>query len=773
MRRLLPLFVLGLGVAGGGAASASEWAFSEVVIDQQPFAEDRVNDLALGDLNGDGRLDIWLSGRDGEGHQAAWYANPGEREAPWQRFTLIEGAWKYGALGDLDGDGDLDIAAGFNTDEKVYWLENDGSPEDGGWTRHFLGLTGTPDQVFAQDMDGDGALEVIAAFKDGPVVILRRPADPRQPWHATSIVEDAEDVAGASIGDIDGDGDPDVVFGNAWYENPLPQGDLAEGAWRGRTIDGEWPKEARSVVADIDRDGRNDVVLSGEESDAGVAWYRSPEPRSGAWQKTVVTDDYSGVHSLAVGDFNDDGRPDILAAEMHTSPSRRVSLFEQGARPDQWREHVLATVGAHNARIADLDGDGRLDIAGKNFEDDMRSRVWFNDFDPDQLGLDQWRRKVIETELPHQATSIRTGDLNGDGLPDLAAGAWWWANPGRIGGDWQRQPIGEDLQNLAVLHDFDGDDDLDALGSDGTPDGDAFFWAENDGTGGFTERSVGPRADGDFLQGVAVGDLLGDGSLQVVLSWHDGQRTDPLKGSQWFRVPADPQGDWVWEKIHDFSSEEQIDLGDIDGDGDLDIHMGSAWLRNDGDGRFTHQPAVVLSGGDVDRVRLADIDGDDDLDVVIGAEHAKRLVWGEHPGGDGRGVWREHLIAEDFRHMSVDVGDLAGDLDVDVVSGEHQGRGRVTIYQNDGAGAAWTRQVVDAGSASDEDDTVVGRALELIGLSEPEAMIDHHNGTRLVDLDGDGDLDIVSLGWTPASVVVYENLSGGQRGLRADLRQRD
>jgi FG-GAP-like repeat len=403
MPRLLALFVLGLGVVAGGAASAGEWAFSEVVIDQEPLADDRVNDLALGDLNGDGRPDIWLSGRNGEGHQAAWYANRGEREAPWQRFTLLEGSWKYGALGDLDGDDDLDIVAGFDTDEKVYWLKNDGRPEDGGWRRHFLGLTGAPDQVFAQDMDGDGALEVIAAFKDGPVVILRRPADPRQPWRATSVLEDAEGVAGASLGDVDNAGDLDLVFGNGWYENPLPGGDL-EGGWTGRPIDEEWPKEARSVVADIDRDGQNDVVLSGEESDAGVAWYRSPEPRSGAWQKTVVTDDYSGVHSLAVADFDDDGRPDILAAEMHTSPSRRVSLFEQGARADQWREHVLATVGAHNARIADLDGDGRLDIAGKNFEEDMRPRVWFNDFDPDQLGLDQWRRTVIETELPHQAT---------------------------------------------------------------------------------------------------------------------------------------------------------------------------------------------------------------------------------------------------------------------------------------------------------------------------------------------------------------------------------
>jgi hypothetical protein len=177
-----------------------------------------------------------------------------------------------------------------------------------------------------------------------------------------------------------------------------------------------------------------------------------------------------------------------------------------------------------------------------------------------------------------------------------------------------------------------------------------------------------------------------------------------------------------------------VALGDVDGDGDLDIHLGDEWLRQDPGGVFTTRPGVPLTAGVPDRVVLAPIDGDGDLDVVIGVEFANRLVWGENGGA----TWTEHLIATDFDYFSVDAADLDGDGDVDVVGGAHQGNGEVNVYENGGDGSSWTTHVVDSGDTS---------------------VIDHHDGTRLVDLDLDGDLDIVSIGWTLRSLVIYENLA--------------
>ena len=740
------------------AALAARWSFGEVILDETPFASKRINDIAIGDIDGDARPDVWVSGRNGEDHQSAWYRNPGPPFANWQRETFLEGSWKYGDLGDLDGDGDLDIVAGFDDEEKVYWAENDGSPGDGGWTKHFIGVDGKPDQILTGDLDGDGGLEVVAVFKGGPIRVLSRPDDPKGPWPSVAFGDMPKKTSGASIGDVDNDGDLDVIFGHHWFENPLPGGNWqVPENWRSRIIDPDWPTEARSAVADIDGDGANDVVLTGEETGEGVAWYTADDPSADQpWRKTAINRvPYSKLHSVAVGDINDDGKADVMIAEMHTSKTSRVTVFEQGENAGDWLEHVVSNVGSHNAKLGDLNGDGRLDIVGKNFEGDKRPRVWLNHVDMTALSLDRWERLLIETDLPHKATFVRLGDLNGDGLIDIAAGAWWWLNPGTFDGAWQRRAIGGALNNVAVIDDLDRDGDLDVIGTDGAHRGDHFFWAENDGAGGFVIHPAGPKARGDFLQGAAIGALNGGDERDLVLSWHDGHRTVPPGGTQVFRVPSDPRQAWRWQQLDDYSNEEEIALDDIDRDGDVDVHLGDHWLENQRSGAFALRRGFELTKGEVDRLKLADLNGDDYADAVIGAEDARWLVWAEHPGGDGSGPWAEHVIAEDFKHMSLDVADLDQDGDIDVVSGDHGGGGKVAIYENLNKGVAWTRHIVDPGSAT-SDNRWIRWVMRLTGLVTP---IDHHAGTQLADLDNDGDLDIVSIGWRHQTLVLYQNLA--------------
>ncbi len=727
----------------------AELKFEELILDPAPLANDRINDLQIGDLDGDGWPDIWLSGRNADRpteHQAAWYRNPGETSGAWQRLEILPGSWKYGALGDLDGDGDLDLASDNDDDwdGKVYWLENDGSPGDGGWTKHDLGLGGAPDLFVVADLNRDGVNEVVIYTKNSPPIILRRPASPTRPWIQTTLPispRNGKILAGGSAGDVDADGDLDLIFGNRWYENPgaaWTQGD----AWTERVITADWPGEARSLVGDVNGDGKPDILLTGEESSRGVAWFSKDNPQSpGDWTRHTITASYSKVHSIQLADFNLDGRPDVFAAEMHTSLQKRVSIFVQTSAGG-WVEQVISRTGSHNARVGDLDLDGLPDIAGKNFEQDIRPRIWLNRSRP--TGLVAWKKVVIETNLPWNPVFVDAGDVDGDGQPDLVAGGWWYANPGSAGGDWaaRRRSIGGQFRNMAVLDDLDGDRDLDLLGTDGQPDGGRLLLARNHGAGVFTVEPVA-ASRGDFLQGAVTAQLIPGGPVEVVLSWHNGARSSPPVGTEWLQNSPDPAHPWRLGQLSPVTNEEQVSAGDIDQDGDLDLHLGASWLRHDPAG-YTAQAGVTLSNGEVDRVQMADLDEDGDLDVILTAEHTARanpsfLAWGENTGVS----WIEHEIPTSggFELLSLDVGDIDQDGDLDLAVGEHQGNGRVWVYENLGRGRAWRERPVDDGDSA----------------------IDHHNGTQLKDVDGDGDLDILSIGWQPGkrSLVIYENTSAG------------
>ena len=124
------------------------------------------------------------------------------------------------------------------------------------------------------------------------------------------------------------------------------------------------------------------------------------------------------------------------------------------------------------------------------------------------------------------------------------------------------------------------------------------------------------------------------------------------------------------------------------------------------------------------------------LDFVIGAVGAPLLFWGENQNNGS--TWTEHIIATDMNYLSVDIDDIDGDGDIDIVGGAHQGNGEVFIYENTSQGATWITHVVDPGDSTP---------------------IDHHDGTQLIDMDLDGDLDIVTIGWDITTLVIYENLA--------------
>jgi hypothetical protein len=372
-----------------------------------------------------------------------------------------------------------------------------------------------------------------------------------------------------------------------------------------------------------------------------------------------------------------------------------------------------------------------LKIAGDDRGDDATGLV----------GLDSWTRHVVDAHKPWQAVFITAADLDGDRRQDIVAGAWWYKNPGTPGGVWVRNEIGRPLNNMAAVHDFDGDGRPDILGTQGVGSGaDArLVWAHNLGAGAFEVLENVEAGRGDFLQGAAV-DSVGTGSrLGVALSWHVAGA-----GIQIVTVPADPlKGVWTWRQISPISQDEALSSGDIDRDGDVDLLLGTIWMENQSGSWVEHTlhdtKGAPYGRRDPDRNRLADINGDGRLDALVGYEAVSvdgKVAWYEQ-GANARSSWIEHQIATVVGPMSLDVADMDRDGDLDVIVGEHDlahpSSAKLYVFENvDGAGSLWKQHLVYRGD-------------------------EHHDGAQVVDIDSDGDLDIISLGWGHANVVVYEN----------------
>jgi hypothetical protein len=738
-----------LSVLLAAALSAGEVRWTHLSSDTfdlpiPPAAPEPTASLVV-NLDKDRDEDIVVAGRKAE-PSVVWYRRDGER---WVRYLIDDTFLRIeagGAAHDIDGDGDTDLVFGADAgDNKIWWWENPHPNHDPAvpWKRRLIkNGAGNKhhDQIFG-DFDGDGQIELVSWNQNSRALLLFEiPPDPRaaEIWPSATIYSwsGAEEHEGLAAADINGDGKLDLVGGGRWFEHQ--GGDKFEA----HVVDDRY-RFSRPLAGQFREGGPPEIVFGPGDNDLRLRIY---ERGGDGWTgRDILPYDIRHGHSLRMGDLDRDGNLDIFVGEMGqwgravNNPLARLYVLYGDGKGSFAAQLVHEGQGTHEARLGDLDGDGDQDIFGKAFRHNSpRLDVWRNDGPrKGPLPLNRWKRYVVDAARPHRAVWVAAADLDGDGSKDVVTGAWWYRNPGRAGGTWTRSGIGEPLQNMTAVRDFDFDGDYDILGrpAKGSDPSAEFLLAVNDGKGSFDVRPRVAQAEGDFEQGVQVAFFGGTADYQVALSWHKAGQ-----GVQLLTPPAKPAAEpWRWRKISDFSQDEGLSAGDIDLDGDRDLLLGTRWLRNDGDAWSVQMVNPV--SGDPDRNVLADMSGDGRPDAVVGFEAINKpgkLAWYEQPASPGD-PWTEHIIGEPVGPMSLSVADMDGDGDPDVIVGEHNYQApetaKLILFENvDGKAGGWRQHVVHRGD-------------------------EHHDGAAAVDIDGDGDQDILSIGWSHANVVCYENLA--------------
>lgn len=359
------LFVLAIGLP-----CWAEIRFDRVVVDEQgpkdPWAK------IFADIDGDGFVDIVIGGRTGP---LVWYAYP-----DWSKAQVCKGGYNTvdGEAGDVDGDGDLDIVMG-----GLLWYENPrpaGDPVRDAWRAHKVADHPTHD-VELGDLDNDGHLDIVTRDQSdfgqnaGDKIHLWY-QKPNAPW--THKVIDCPHGEGLELHDLDGDGDLDIVIGGIWFEN------RSDGSWPAHPF-GQWHPSATVQIADINKDGRPDVVLSPSELKGNfyrLSWFEGPEDtRSPNWSEHVIADRVECViHGLVTADINGDGLVDVVSAEMHQSADPdEVILYLNQQQGTSWTKQVISTKGSHYIQVADVGSDGDLDIVGANWSGPYQPiELWLN-----------------------------------------------------------------------------------------------------------------------------------------------------------------------------------------------------------------------------------------------------------------------------------------------------------------------------------------------------------------------------------------------------------
>lgn len=585
--------------------------------------------LAVGNFTGNGQIDIAVASSSGS---VTLLVNNKGNFTPQSVAVPVTGQLTGIVAADFNRDGHLDLAVSDASNNNVHVLLGSGT---GSFTESAASPTvgSGPSGIVAADFNHDGNIDLATSNAGGNSVTVLKGSSAGS-FTLASTQSAGTDPIGISLTDVNSDGNPDVVVYDASNSNSTTQGAIAVLLGNG---DGtlQIPQIANlttvpgtlAAVADFNRDGKPDLAITEQSSNQVTLLLNNTLPtpypggRSFSAPHQLINGYGNMADSVAVGDFNHDGLQDLAVSYLEDNAVR--VLLNNGTGPSNFNPATAYTVGKQPYFIAaaDLNADGYDDLVTVNTTDGTVSVLLNNGVtSPGTFGTAQ---TYPVGRLPFQ---VAIGDLNGDGIPDLAvtnmggnsvsilfgaAGGTFTTGPTLATGV---NPFGVAIGQFdhsgypgiavtcyhtsqlyvfpnngngtfgtpfitttgssptsVVVGDFNRDGKLDIVTGNSIANDVSFF--AGTGTGSFAAAVTSPALN--FPVSIAAGDINGDGILDLVAVAPNYNQVSVTLG----------KGDGTFgtfQQRAEFAAGTQpwgVALGDFDNDGQLDIATANTFQR--------------------------------------------------------------------------------------------------------------------------------------------------------------------------------------------------
>jgi len=704
---------------------------------------------SVGDFDGDGKLDIVTSNYSS--NSVSLFQNtssgPGSLSfASKKDFTAGSGPTSVSA-GDLDGDGKADLLTtngGFSGGNTISVLRNTSpgfmSPFDFASSANFA--TGSsPSSAVIRDLDEDGKPDVAAGISSGVSVFRNTSTGAGSiSFAGKADLSGGNAAQSISIGDLDGDGKADLVVANggigintvsAWRNTSSGPGSISFAT----SLDFSTGTSPGSVsMGDLDGDGLVDLaVANGGEITISILKNVSTGTGIINFGDNVEISAGSGQESISIGDMNNDDKPDLVITK-----SSQISALKNVIQPTPLISSFTPESGPAGTSVTISGGD--FDVTPAN------NIVYFGAL---QATVDNASKTNLVVTVPIGATYQPITVLT-DGMQAYSSkpfvltftGDDTSINPDAFSSNWHHN-TGERPVSIS-FGDFDGDGKVDLAVANGNEDSVSIFRNISNTPGSINLESQIKIQSGLAPISVSVGDIDGDGLLDLITANYAGNTISVLRNNS-----TDP-GSISFEPKNDFTTEAlpwAACIGDIDKDGKPDIAVTSianssmSVFRNTstGIGSISFAPKDDFTTGESPTsVSIGDLDRDGKPDLAVANTNSNTVSIFRNKSVIGSiSLYGKNDFTTDTSPRSVSIGDLNGDSKLDLAIANASGM--LSVLRNISS---------SPGSIS---------FASRVSYTAGDGAVFVANG----NLDGDGKVDLAVANLDDNTISLYSNTSLG------------